>query len=67
MARHFLEAVGLSDVGSVRQYNEDRIVIEPAIGLMALADGMGGHRAGEVASRMAAEIILTGLRATSQH
>jgi protein phosphatase len=62
MARHFLEAAGLSDVGSVRQYNEDRIVIEPDIGVVALADGMGGHRAGEVASQMAAEIILTGLK-----
>jgi protein phosphatase len=62
MARDFLEAVGLSDAGTVRQFNEDRIVVDPALGVMALADGMGGHRAGEVASHMAADIVCAALR-----
>ena len=62
MAREFLEAVGLTDVGNVRQFNEDRIVVAPKIGVMALADGMGGHRAGEVASHLATELVLTGIR-----
>jgi PPM family protein phosphatase len=63
MAQNFIEATGLTDVGNVRQYNEDRIAIDARIGVVALADGMGGHRAGEVASRMAADIVVAGLRA----
>lgn len=63
MARNFLEAVGLTDVGNVRQFNEDRIVVAPEIGVLLVADGMGGHRAGEVASHLAAELVLTGIKA----
>jgi protein phosphatase len=62
MAQKFIEMVGLTDVGSVRQYNEDSIALDPGKGAMVLADGMGGHRAGEVASRMATQIILGGLK-----
>jgi PPM family protein phosphatase len=63
MALDLIEAVGLTDVGNVRQYNEDTIAIDAGLGLMALADGMGGHRAGEVASRMAVDVLLQALRA----
>jgi protein phosphatase len=63
MTRPFIEAAGLTDVGNVRQFNEDRIAIDTRIGVVALADGMGGHRAGEVASRMAADLVVAGLRA----
>ena len=45
----------LSDVGRKRQHNEDSFLIAPSVGLFAVADGMGGHRAGEKASRMAVE------------
>jgi PPM family protein phosphatase len=62
MAQKFIEMVGLTDVGSVRQYNEDSIAIDPGKGAMVLADGMGGHRAGEVASRMATEAIFNELK-----
>lgn len=39
-----------TDTGLVRSTNEDRLCISPQIGLFAVADGMGGHQAGEVAS-----------------
>ncbi len=62
MARLSIEAAGLTDAGTVRQFNEDSIVFDADLGLMVLADGMGGHRAGEVASRMATESLLAALR-----
>ena len=46
-----LKAFGLSDIGLTRPNNEDVWVSVPEIGFFALADGMGGHQAGEVAAK----------------
>lgn len=48
-----IQSWALSDVGRVRDHNEDNLLVEPGLGLFVVADGMGGHAAGEVASQAA--------------
>ncbi|HXY92206.1 MAG TPA: Stp1/IreP family PP2C-type Ser/Thr phosphatase [Acidimicrobiia bacterium] len=52
-----------TDVGRVRETNEDSYLVDETIGLVAIADGMGGHRAGEVASATALEALRASVNA----
>ena len=52
-----LRMTGKTDTGMVREHNEDCFLIMPENGIAILADGMGGHLAGEVASAMAIDRV----------
>jgi len=57
-----LRCAGLSDVGRVREENEDTIAVIPELGLFIVADGMGGHRAGKHASSLSVESFVDTIR-----
>ena len=56
-------AYGLTDVGTVRESNQDNFFIAPDLGLVVVADGMGGHEAGEIASTDAINLLHSFIRA----
>jgi serine/threonine protein phosphatase PrpC len=56
------QLAGLSDVGMQRGHNEDSIASDPQLGLAVLADGMGGYKAGEVASAIAVNMVMESIR-----
>lgn len=64
-----LEVVNVSDVGCKRPHNEDSTASDEALGILVLADGMGGYKAGEVASAIAVtriyKAITTGMQSSA--
>jgi serine/threonine protein phosphatase PrpC len=61
-----ISAFGLTDVGKKRKHNEDAFSLDVSEGLFIVADGMGGHAAGEVASKITVETIGEFIAATRQ-
>lgn len=61
--KYALQIATATDVGRLRDHNEDSIGVDADIGLAVLADGMGGYSAGEVASGIAVAMLMTDLRA----
>ncbi len=57
MSQVTIRAHGKTHVGNVREANEDSLLMDPAIGLYGVLDGMGGHSAGDVASQKARDVI----------
>ena len=57
-----VQAHAVSDAGPVRRNNEDSCAVEPDLQVYVVADGMGGHSAGEVASRLAVESLVSFIR-----
>ena len=57
-----IETSSFTDPGCVRSLNEDAVRAVPELGLVVVADGMGGHNAGEVAAKMAVDDIVTQMR-----
>jgi protein phosphatase len=56
------EVAGATDVGRVRAHNEDSFLVDAQRGVFLVADGMGGHAAGEIASAIASEAVGAALR-----
>lgn len=52
-----IAAAGLSDIGRKRSQNQDRFTVDTDLGLFLVADGMGGHKGGETASRIVSEVV----------
>lgn len=62
-----VESAGITDVGKKRQGNEDALFFDDALGLYVVADGMGGHRAGEIASKLVIDTISKYVREASNN
>jgi len=57
-----VDFAGATEIGKVRKNNEDALAIHPDLALFSVADGMGGHAAGEVAARIAIDTVASVMR-----
>ena len=62
MSRFDIEFAAVTDIGKIREKNEDNVLISSSLGLGIVADGMGGHSAGEVASNIAVSVLAETVR-----
>ena len=60
-----LQYHGVSDAGRIRPNNEDQILLDPDLGLFVVADGMGGHRYGQMAAELACSTLRHYLESSS--
>lgn len=61
-----IEYAGLTHVGMKRNHNEDSFLLVPEVDLFIVADGMGGHSSGEIASRIAVDEVAEFFRMTER-
>ena len=54
-----MKVAAQTDVGWVREHNEDSLHVDEHLGLLIVADGIGGQKGGEVASAVAVQVITT--------
>ena len=57
-----IEFAAVTDIGKIREKNEDNVLISSELGLGVVADGMGGHSAGEIASSIAVSVLAESIR-----
>ncbi len=62
MSKFDIEFAAVTDIGKIREKNEDNVLISSDLGLGAVADGMGGHSAGEIASSIAVSVLAETIR-----
>jgi protein phosphatase len=62
-----VESYGATDVGRRRHQNQDTLLFDDNLGLYVVADGMGGHNAGEIASCLAVEVVSGFIHRSREH
>ena len=62
MSTFDIEFAAVTDIGKIREKNEDNVLISSDLGLGVVADGMGGHSAGEIASNIAVSVLAETVR-----